>query len=147
MKIYLLDWRDQPSSAAPEGEEPIREYILKVGYVGLDLLALEILQRTTKPLGLIPPFEDHNLRYTFSCMAVIRDHFPQFPIYAPVPRWSPREFIRAAKGAGFDSFALHFSEPWAASHQVVHDLLEGRRVHVAGGDPGVAEWKWSEEAL
>ena len=145
MKLKLLDWRDEALN--PEGEGDSR-YLLKLGYAGLEEVALEISSRTSKPSGLIPPYDLDHLSYTFSCLAMIRDHFPQFVVYAPVPKWCSREVIRSTKTAGFRHFILPFVDPWAFQHQAVHDLLaDAKGVHVAGGDPKVEGWTWSEETL
>jgi len=97
--------------------------------------------------GLIPPFDLDHLAYTFSCMATVRDHFPDHAIYAPVPKWCAREALRSAGGAGFKHFIFPFYDPWAFVHQTIYDLVDGKVVHVAGGDPKVEGWTWSEEGL
>ena len=143
LKIKLLNW-DQPLS-----EEEGKTYLVKLGYRSLDDLALELVNRDANLIqGLVPPFDLDHLAYTFRCMAMIHDHFPHFDVYAPVPKWCAREAIRSAKSAGFNHFILQFVDPWAFQHQVVHDLLaDAKGVHVAGGDPKVEGWTWSEEGL
>ena len=143
MKIKLLDWRDEALST----EKGDSGYILKVGNVDLQMIALDLESRATKPIGLVAPFDLDHLAYTFSCMATVRDHFPDYAIYAPVPKWCAREAIKASRGAGFDHFIFQFVDPWSFVHQTIHDLVEGKVVHVAGGDPKVEGWTWSEEPL
>ena len=145
MKIKLLDW----ATPVPQPEEGgASDYLLKMGYVGLDYAALDLSARLHKPIGLVPPYDLDNRAYTFRCMAMVRDHFSPYVVYAPVPKWCSREAIRAARGTGFGHFILPFFDPWAFVHQTVHDLLaDAKGVHVAGGDPKIEGWTWSEEQL
>ena len=144
MKIPLYSLADELDLTTNGGEE---RYLLKLPLLDLGVLADRLDQLGSKPVGLVPPFDPTNLSYTARCMATIRDHFPHLETFAPVPLWCPRDFLRSAKAAGFQAFIFPFVDPWPSFQQVFWDLVEGKRVHVAGGEIETPGWTWSEEPL
>ncbi len=138
MKLKLAEWG---CSAA----EP---HLLKVPYRDLDELAQELASHPgSAPEGLIPPFDHANLAWSLRCLASVQDRFAPIPAYAVVPTQIPRPFIRSVCAAGYKHFLLRMTAEWPMFVQEVRDMMDRRAVHVAGGDPGIPEWTWSEEQL
>ena len=121
-------------------------FLLRVPFEDLGSFAAKMDALPSPPFGLIPPVTA-DLNRTARCMAIVRDFFPNHAIYAPIVRTPAREFIRAARSAGFTHFALPYVEPWKMFWEEISDLLLGKEIHVAGGDPGGGRWTWSEEGL
>lgn len=146
MKISLIEW-GHLSTFAQKGEP----YLVKMPNTDLSTTASELDHMTGhKPNGVVPLFDFTNLAYGFRCAATARDQI-SLPIYAPVATWCIREALSALRGAAFQHFVVEFVDPWEPFFHRWHDLVEGKRIHVAGGNPKWVEpnpnWSWSEEAL
>ncbi len=138
MKIKLIKWGTFP---------PKSPYLIKIPYNLFGPFAADLDEMDPPPMGLVPCCSP-DLNYTARCMAVARDFFPDHHVYAPIANIAvPRDFLRAARAAGFRHFIIPYVEPWPHFYQKIHDLVLNHTVHVAGGDPEHEGWTWSEEEL
>ena len=144
MKIPLADWGTKPIFTE---ENVTKEWLIKVPNYPLVELALDLGELIDKPTGLVPHFDPQVMAANYTTMAILRDHFPGYPIYGVVPTWTPRDHIRRMKAAGFRHLLLQWVAPWEFFHQQVHDLLDHCTIHVAGGDPLIVGWTWSKEKV
>lgn len=142
MKIKLIRWGTFP---------PKTPFLVKVPYALFGEFAAQLDEMAHRPKGLVPPSKPDDLEFTARTAATARSFFPDFDIYVPVSPISPREFVRASRGAGFTHFALPSVQPWGHYWQEVHDLLGDKTLHIAGGAPPPdwmhPNWTWSEETL